>query len=65
MRACLAAMILEKAAMVQSIQIKKMRLEGLVRVGEGCTSLSPCVQFGANLAPGEPTQGSVTVWGDG
>lgn len=55
----------EKYETVQPTQIKKTRLEEPVRVEEGCTSLPPCVQFGANLAPNGPTQASVAVWGDG
>lgn len=40
---------------VQPTRIKKTRLEEPVRVAEGCTSLPPRVQFGANLTPIGPT----------
>lgn len=39
-------------------------LEEPIRVGEGCTSLPPCAQFGVNLARNGLTQASVAVWGD-
>lgn len=35
-----------------------------MRVGDGRTSLPPCVQRGAALTPRGPSQGRVAVWGD-
>lgn len=49
---------------VQPTRIKKTRLEEPVRVAEGCMSLPPRVQFGANLAPIGPTEANVAVRGD-